>query len=92
MAFMALKIIVFENYKIQLNFARFLIFFYFLNVRLDERSYDTLLALQEGSNEHILRGRIWLYGFDNVFPQVLVEFLFASILFGFLFATAIKTE
>ena len=59
MAFMTSKIFVFENAKVLLNLAHFL-FFVLLPILINERSLTTLLALEEGSVEHNLRGKIWL--------------------------------
>ena len=59
------------------KFCNFFSFFvYVLPIPINERSYTTILALEEGSFKHNLRGKMWLYVFDNVFSQYLIGFLF----------------
>ena len=76
MAFMSLKVLVFEKSKVPLIFALFLFSVLLLPIPINERSQTTFMAFVEGSIEHILRGKIWLYGFDSVFSQVLIDYLF----------------
>ena len=92
MVFMTLNTIVFEKCKIIHNFALFSLFLsHLIPIFINERLHTTILASEEGSNEHELREKIWLYGFDSVFSQVLVEFLF-FVSFRILFLTAKLTE
>ena len=54
MAFMS--IIAFEKKnKVQLNFAFFLIVDYLIPIPINESSHTSLLGIEEGSIEHILR-------------------------------------
>ena len=43
---------------------------------INEKPDTTLSVFEEGAIEHILRAKIWLYGFDSVFWQLLIGFLF----------------
>ena len=59
-------------------------FFSFLSschLFFNERLHSLLLAFAEGSLNHIYGEKIWLYGFDSVFSQVLTEFLFVVSIF-----------
>ena len=64
------KRFVFEN---KTKLFKILPFFSFLArllpVLVHEKAYTTILAFDGGSIEQILRGPIWLYGFDSVFSQ-----------------------
>ena len=81
MAFMTLEIIVFEKKQVItiLPFFSFLFtcnlfllmskpmpHFYLLNVLFKEKAYTTFLGFEKGSIDNILRGQIWLCGFDSV--------------------------
>ena len=54
----------------------FLFFVNFLPSLINVRSHKTLLVIEEGAIEHVLRGKIWFYRFDGVFTQVSIDFLF----------------
>ena len=60
-----------------------LFYVYLIPILINERPHTTLLAFEEGSIEYILRGKILLYGFDSIFSQVSIEFLFVSICCSF---------
>ena len=69
MAFVTLKLKVFKKQKYHLILPFSVHLLPFLN---NERWYSTLLAFENGAIEHILRGKIWLYGFDSVFSQNII--------------------
>ena len=78
---MTLDIILFrkknQNYYILLSFlSTFLFFVYLLPSLTHKWPNTTLLVFEEGANKYILRAEIWLDGFDSVFWQVSIEFLF----------------
>ena len=64
--------------KVLINFARFLFLVYLLSVLIKEKVYATFLGFAECSIEHILRGQVWLYGFDSNFSQVSINFFVVS--------------
>ena len=73
MAFMSLEINFFEQKQVLHNFAYFsflsnLLFF------INERPHNTLSVFDEGAIEHILEAKVWLYGFQSIFWQVLIDF------------------
>ena len=57
-------------------FRHFLFFVYLLPCLNHKWPITTLSVFEEGANEYILRADIWLDGFDSVFWQVSIEFLF----------------
>ena len=89
MAFMTLKTNVFEKFHLILLFFLFLV--YLLQICIQERSHSKLLASKNGLNGQLLSCKIWLHGFDSVFLQVFIEFLFV-VSICFLFVTAYKIE
>ena len=66
-------------------------FFILLLCFINERLHKTLSVLAESAIKHILVDIILLYGFESVFCQVLIEFLFVVYLL-FFFVTASKIE
>ena len=76
MAFMTLNIIVFENNRVLLNFAHFLFLALCYPFLLMKGLILLFLAFGDSSFEHILRRKIWVYGFDSVLSKALIEFLF----------------
>ena len=70
--------------KVLLNFAFFFLFVYLFPGFNDEKSHNTLLVFKEEAIEHILRAKVWLYGFVSVFWQKLTDFLFVVYLLFFL--------
>ena len=84
MAFMTL-INSLRKIKVLLNFAPFSLCVHFLAILIEKRLHTTLLAFEEGSTKHILRGRKWLSCLDIVFTQVKIEKMFVvSICCSFL--------
>ena len=82
MAFMTLEVILFpKKSKHFFTFALFSFFVYLLPRLNNERPHTTLLVLEKAAMKHVFRAKIWLYGFDSVFWQVLIEFLFVFFLF-----------
>ena len=76
-AFMFLEIIFFEiKYYLVLRS-----FVYLLPSFVNEMAHNTLPVFDEGAIEHILRAKVWLYGFESVFRQVLIDFLFVYLFF-----------
>ena len=47
----------------------------------NERSHTTLLAFEKGFIEYILRGKMWLYGFESVFSRFNWIFVCLYLLF-----------
>ena len=86
MAFMSLEIFFFDK-KLVLLCILFSIFVYLLPSLINERSNNTLLAVAESAIEHFLMVRVWLYGFESVFRQVLFNYFVCSCLYV-LFVTA----
>ena len=77
---MTLDIILFrKKNKIIIYFCPFLFFVYFLNSLTNKWPNTSLLVFEEGANEYILRVEIWLDGFDSVFWQISIEFLFVVL-------------
>ena len=68
MAFMTLEVILFRK-KIK-SYLLLPFFVYLLPILINERPYTTLSVSEECAIKHILRAKIWLYGFDSVFWQV----------------------
>ena len=78
MAFTSLKILFFSKknkYYLILPF-----FVCLLRSFINERSLNIKSVFRKGANEHILRAKIWLYGFESVFWQVLIDFWFVVYL------------
>ena len=59
-------------------------FIYMLPSFINERLQNTSSVLAEIAIEHILMAIVWLYGFESVFCQVLIGFLFVVYLLFFL--------
>ena len=77
MFFMTLDKILFQKkIKIITYFCPFLLSVYLLPSLTNKWPITTLSVAKEGSKEYILRAEIWLEGFDRVFKQVSIEFLF----------------
>ena len=76
---MSLDIILYRKKKTKLlhTFAlfSFLSTCYLVSL-INGHTNTTLSVSEEGANEYILRAEIWLDGFDSVFWQVSIEFLF----------------
>ena len=72
-----------KNYCI---FCPFLFFVYLLPSLTNKWPNTTLSVFKEGANKYILMPEIWLDGFDSVFWQVSIEFLFGVFLLFFLAA------
>ena len=75
MAFMSLEINFFQKKKqVLYNFAFFSFLsnccFFFTN----KLPHNTLLVFDEGALEHILRAKVWPYGFQSIFCQVSIDF------------------
>ena len=86
MFFMTLDIILFrKKVKIIRYFFPFLFFVYLLPSLTNKWPNTPLSVFEEGANEYILRAEIWLDGFDSVFWQVSIEFLFV-VFFCFSFS------
>ena len=68
----------------------FFFFVYLLPSFINKRPHNTLLVSEEGAIKHTLRAKFWPYGFDSVFWQVLIEFLF--VVFFLFFLAALKIE
>ena len=87
MFFMTLDIILFrKKFKIITYFCPFLFFVYLLPSLINKWPNTTLSVFEEVANEYILRAEIWLDGFDRVFWQVSIDFLFVVFLLFFLAA------
>ena len=85
MAFLNLKLFFFrQKNKALPNFASFFVFVYLLLSLINDKSHTTICVFDEGAIKRILRAKIWLYGFESVFWQVLFDFLFVFYLFFFL--------
>ena len=81
---MTLDIILFRKKKSKLLHTFALRFFVYLLLSLtNEWPHTTLSLFEEDALEYILRAKIWLDGFDNVFWRVSVEFLFVVFLLSF---------
>ena len=77
MFFMSLHIILFrKKIKIITYFCPFLFFAYLLPSLTNKWPNTTLSVFEEDANDYILRAEIWLDGFDSLFWQVPIEFLF----------------
>ena len=87
MSFMTLDIILFrKKIKTISYFCPFLFFVYVLPSLANKLQQTTLSVFAEGAIENNLRAKIWLDGFDSVFWQVSIEFLFVIFLLFFLAA------
>ena len=74
---MALDINFFrKKIKIITYFCPFVFFVYLLPSLTNKWLQTTLSVLEDGAIEYILRAKIWLDGFDSVFWQISIEFLF----------------
>ena len=77
MFFMTLDTILFrKKIKIITYFCPFLFFVYLLPSLTNKSPNTTLSVFEEGANEYNLSAELWLEGFDSVFWQVSIEFLF----------------
>ena len=86
MSFITSDVILFRK-KLNLLHTFALRFFVFLLRSLtNEWPHTTLMLLEEGAIEYILRAKIWLDGFGSVFWRVSIEILFVAILLFFLSA------
>ena len=73
MAFMYLGIF-FSKKKTIIN--QFFFFVCILHSFINARLHKTLSVFEEGAIKHISSAELWLYGFESVFQQVLIDFLF----------------
>ena len=62
----------------------FSLFIYLIPSFINERLRNTLSVLAENAIKHILMTIVWLYGFERVLYQVLIDFLFVVYLLFFL--------
>ena len=84
---MTLDIVLFrKKIKFITYFCPYLFFVYLLPSLTHKWPNTTLSVFEEGANKYILRAEIWLDGFDSVFWQVSIEFLFVVFLLFFLAA------
>ena len=79
-------ILIRKKIKIITYFCPFLFLVYFLPSLTHKWPNITLSVFEEGANEYTLRAEIYLDGFDSVFWQVSIEFLFVVFLLFFLAA------
>ena len=90
MSFMTLDIVLFrKKIKIITYFCPFLFFVYLLPSLTNKWPHTTLSVFEEGAIEYILMAKIWVDGFESVFWQVSIEFLFVYLLF---FLAAYRNE
>ena len=73
---MTLDIILFRKKSIITYFCPFLFFVYLLPSLTNKWLNTTLSVLEDEAIEYILRAKVWLDGFDSVFWQISIEFLF----------------
>ena len=66
------------------NFYIFSFFVCLLPGFVNKRSHNTFLVFEKSVIEHILRAKVWLYGFKSVFWQILTDSLFVVHLLLFL--------
>ena len=72
---MSLAIFFFEKkLKCYLPLHLFSIFDYLLPSFINEMSHKTLSMVAESAIEHILTAIVWIYGFESVFSQILIDF------------------
>ena len=78
MFFMTLDIILFRKKSKFLGqiLLPFSLFVYLLPILTNKYPNTTLSVFEEDANIYLLRAEIWLDGFDSVFWQVSIEFLF----------------
>ena len=84
-AFMTLKLDLFPK-KSQKSFLILPFFFFFVHLLpslINEESYNTSSELEEGTIEHILRAKTWLYGYDSVLLQILIQLFLLSLYCSF---------
>ena len=86
MAFMTLETFFFFEKKIQIlpKFAFFFFLSTFYLVIFTEKSNMTSSVLEESALEQILRPKAWLYGFESVFWQILIDILLVAYSLFFL--------
>ena len=60
------------------------LFVYLLPSFINERSHNILSVIKKSAIKQILSTKIWLYVFENVFRQVIFDFLFVVSLLLFL--------
>ena len=88
MSYMSLEINFFRKKKYYIFFYIFFLFVKLLPSFINEQSHITLLVFDDGAVEHILgygfTDKVWLYGFQSIFWQVLIDFLFVVYLLFFL--------
>ena len=87
MSFMTLDVILLRKKKSELlNICPFHFFVYLLLSLTNEGPHTALLVYITGESaiEYILRAKKWLDGFDSVFWQVSIEYLFVDFLLFFL--------
>ena len=60
----------------RLSITQFCIFFFvlLLLIFINERPHTTLSVFDEGAIDYILEAKVWLYGFQSSFWQVLIDF------------------
>ena len=68
-----------KKIKIITYFCAFLFFVYLLPSLTNKMPNTTLSVFEEGGNKYILMAEIWLDGFESVFWQVSIEFLFVVL-------------
>ena len=73
MAFMSLEINFFRKKKYYI-ILHFFLFCQMLLIFNNERPHNTLSVFDEGAIKHILGAKVWLYGFQSIFWQVLIDF------------------
>ena len=76
MAFVFLKIILFERNKKHINYALFSRFCLLINYSHQSEFAHHNIGVRERLKGPYFVGKICLYGFDSVFSQVLTDFLF----------------
>ena len=82
---MTLDITLFRKKSKVLHSFDLSLFVYLLPSLTNKWPHTILWVFEEGAIEYILRAKIWLDGFDSVFWQVSIEFLFVFIfLFSYL--------
>ena len=70
----------------------FFYFVYLLPRLINEKPPTTLSVSGEGAIEHFFGAKIWLYGFDSVFWQVLIDFSFVVFLLFISAKNIIRTD
>ena len=82
MAFMSLEVFFRKKLKCYL-ILHFFYFIYLLPNFIIQRLHNTISVLAESAIEYILMAIVWLYGFESVFCQILIDFLFVVFLLFF---------